>query len=258
MAKLSEQYNVLVTRPRHQAERLCYLIEQQGWNAIRLPTLEIVAVKKEEIKQQLKTINKYQWLIFISANAVNFAIKANNGKIDCFNNSSIAAVGNATGKALTVAGLSAELIPKTSFNTEGLLATKEMHDVKGKSCLIIRGEGGRESLADGLRDRGAKIDYLEVYRRIQPQVINLTGISMLQQGKINAITISSGESLSNLLTMIGKKIHYKLISVPLIVISHRIKILAEQIGFKHISVTEKTGDAAMIETLITRLSRTQN
>jgi uroporphyrinogen-III synthase len=247
---VGEQYNILVTRPRHQAESLCNLIEQQGWNAIRLPTLDIVAAKKEQIRHQFETMSQYQWLIFISVNAVNFAIKANNGKIDCFKNNSIAAVGKATGKALIAAGLLVDLVPETSFNTEGLLATKEMNDVKGKSCLIIRGEGGRESLADSLRARGAKIDYLEVYQRIQPQILDSTGLIMLQQEKLNAITISSGESLNNLLKMVGQGLHDELIAIPLIVISQRLKVLAEQIGFKQITVSEKAEDAAIIETLI--------
>lgn len=254
MGEQGEQYNILVTRPSHQAEKLCHLIEQQGWNAIRFPTLEIVAVKKKQIKQKLKTIRKYQWLIFISANAVNFAIKANNGKIDCFRNNSIAAIGKATEKALMTVGLAVDLVPESSFSSEGLLATKELNDVKGKSCLIIRGKGGRESLADSLRDRGATIDYFEVYQRIQPQIIDSTVVTLLQQEKINAITISSGEALNNLLTMVGQRLRDKLIAIPLFVISHRVKILAEQLGFKQITVSEKAEDAAIIEILIKNIA----
>ncbi len=258
MGELGEKCNILVTRPKHQSDPLCHLIEQRGWNAIRLPTLEIVAVKKQQTRRQLERISHYQWLIFISANAVNFAIKANNGKIERFNNCSIAAIGNSTGKALISAGLSVDLVPETSFNTEGLLETSEMNDVRGKSCLIIRGEGGRESLADGLRDRGAIIDYFEVYQRIQPQHIDSTGLSMLQQGKINAIAISSGESLNNLLMMVGEEFYDKLVTVPLIVISHRIKILASHIGFKQITISEKADDAAIVEALLKSIKVTGN
>ncbi len=42
-------YSVLVTRPKRQAENLCQLLEQQGLQAIRFPTLEIVALDVKAI-----------------------------------------------------------------------------------------------------------------------------------------------------------------------------------------------------------------
>jgi uroporphyrinogen-III synthase len=247
-------HTIVVTRPKHQAEGLCSLIEQQGWNAIRFPTLEIVTIENKAISQQLKAINKYQWLIFVSTNAVNFAVAENNGKIDCFKSVPIAAVGKATEKALKAVGLAVELLPEASFNTEGLLASNEMNNVKGRSCLIIRGKGGRETLANSLRERGAKVDYLEVYLRKRPVSKSLDLTYMLQQGKLDAITITSGESLLNLLAMIDEGLHDKLQAVPLIVISHRIKGLAEQNKFKQIAVTKNPGDTAIIEALTMSLN----
>ncbi len=248
------KYNVLVTRPAHQAENLSILIEQQGWNALRFPTLEIAAVNNQLIQKQLEDIEQWQWLIFISANAVNFAIQANNGKIDNFKGLSIAAVGKATEKALSVAGLSVDLLPEHEFNTEGLLATNEMKQISGKACLIVRGKGGREVLAETLKNRGAKVDYMEVYTRRAPVCINTNIYDLLRDGKLDAITVTSGDALSNLLKMVGAELKAKLISVPLIVISNRIKELAEQYKFKQIAVTEKPGDTAIIETLMMSLT----
>ncbi|MCK5829229.1 MAG: uroporphyrinogen-III synthase [Methylococcales bacterium] len=252
------KYTLLVTRPKRQAESLCRLIDQQGWKSIRFPTLEIVALENNKINQQLEVINQYRWLIFISANAVNFALSANDGTIEHFKKSSIAAVGKATEKALHSIGLSVSLIPDAHFNSEGLLATKEMINVRGQACLIIRGKGGRETLANSLRERGAKVDYMEVYTREKPEYNDSNIADMLRQGTLNIITITSGEGLNNLMAMIAEELHDKLVSVPIIVISHRIKKIAEKIGFKHISVTEKPGDTAIIETAIKMRSQQNN
>ncbi len=241
--------NVLVTRPRHQADNLCQLIEQQGWNAIRFPTLQIVAVDKPAIKQQLTTLSQYDWLIFISANAVNFALSANNGKIEPFLDCYIAAVGKATEKTLKTAGLLVQLIPDTQFNTEGLLETAEMHNVNTKSCLIIRGQGGRETLANSLRDRGAEVDYMEVYIREKPTHVDTTAIQLLQSGKLTAITMNSGEALKNLLAIIDLELHQNLFLVPIIVISNRLKDIAKKTGFKYIAVAKSPDDSAITETL---------
>ena len=253
----TKKYNILVTRPEHQAETLCHLIEKQGWNAIRFPTLQIVGIDKKTIRLQLDALKQYQWLIFISANAVNFALKANNGKIDSFNNSTIAAVGKATKKALLTYGLPVDLVPDTHFNTEGLLATTEMNNVQGMSCLIVRGKGGRETLANRLRERGAKVKYMEVYTRIKPCQSDNIAMELLEQGKLHAITITSCEALLNLLVMFDKALHCMLQAVPLIVISNRIKKLAKKSGFTHIAVTEYPGDTAIVKTVITSLGTQQ-
>lgn len=249
------EYTILVTRPKHQAETLCYLIEQQGWGAIRFPTLEIVGVNSQLIKQQLQTINQYQWLIFISVNAVNFALSANNGNVESFVPIAIAAVGKTTEKALKTVGLTVDLVPENQFNTEGLLATNEMNNVNGKSCLIIRGKDGRENLANSLCRRGAKVDYLEVYERKKPDCKDIAVIQLLKMGKIDAITINSGEALSNLLLMIDTEFHENLFFVPIIVISNRLKKLAEQYKFKHIFVAKSPEDSAIIETVLSSLTQ---
>ncbi len=238
-----------MTRPAHQADELCALIELNGWNAIRFPTLEIAAINNEKINRQLETLGQSDWLIFISANAVNFALSANNGKIDCFKKSSIAAVGKATEKALQAAGLTVDLLPDNQFNTEGLLATNEMNQVKGKGCMIIRGLGGREMLANKLYERGAEVEYMEVYSREMPMADSVIMTAHLKQGTLHALTITSGEALKNLMMMVESGLRDKLLAVPLIVISNRLKELAEKSGFKTIAITEGTGDAAIIKTV---------
>jgi uroporphyrinogen-III synthase len=85
---------ILVTRPAHQSEKLCRLLVQCGGTPIRLPALEIIAAdNRGHIQAVLAHLKQFQWLVFISANAVNFALKAINGKIDQFANARIAAIG---------------------------------------------------------------------------------------------------------------------------------------------------------------------
>lgn len=247
---MSQVMTILVTRPKYQADKLCQLIEQEGWQAIRFPTLEIIASNQGKIKQQIEQISQYDWVIFISANAVNFALSANDGKIEPFKSCQIVVVGAATKKVLDDVGLSTVLMPADNqFNTEGLLATEAMQSVKGLSCLVVRGDGGRELLADTLRERGARVEYLEVYTRVQPACKQQALTDNLQQGTLHFITITSGDGLKNLMAMVAVELHDKLLSVPLVVISDRIRRLAKKIGFKQVAVTKKSGDLAIIETV---------
>ncbi|MFZ2207781.1 MAG: uroporphyrinogen-III synthase, partial [Porticoccaceae bacterium] len=51
-------------------------------------------------------------------------------------------------------------------NTEGLLKLPELQAVQGQTLVIFRGVGGRDALRAGLRARGARVHYCEVYRRV--------------------------------------------------------------------------------------------
>ncbi len=248
---------ILVTRPEHQAENLSRLIEEQGGVAVRFPTLEIVAKDvTNDIKNTLTNLNQYQWIIFISVNAVNFALQANNGKIAEFISATcrltvkFAAVGQATAQAMKRAGLPVDLMPTDDFSSEALLAMPELHQLEGRHCLIIRGEGGREQLADTLQSRGAKVTYLEVYKRIMPRIDSSLIDSMLQQHCLDVITVTSVEALQNLNLILGNKIK-QLSLIPLVVISDRIRHIAADLGFNRIAVTDKPSDAAILETVIT-------
>lgn len=243
--------HVLVTRPQHQADKLCQLIEAQGGVPVRFPTLEILGLdaSKEATNPNLKLSN-FQWLIFTSANAVNFALAANNGKITRLRSTQIAAIGKATAKALESAGFQPVLLPEQGHDSEALLALPQMQNVNNQSILITRGQGGREALADGLRSRGAKVDYWEVYKRIMPDVDCSGLIGILEQGLLDVIVITSGEALQNLVVMLGKNYKDHLALIPLVVISERISRLAAELGFKRIAVAERPSDTAILDTAI--------
>jgi len=241
---------VLVTRAAHQAENLSRLIEQQGGIAVRLPTLEIVANDDLlAIRKVLANLKAFDWLIFVSTNAVNFALKANDGKIERAKNLKLTAIGKATSEALAKAGLFVDLMPSQNYHSEALLVLPEMQAIKGQQVLIVRGEGGREELANTLRSRGADVHYLNVYKRIIPSTNNPEAILMLEQNKLDIITATSGEVLQNLLIMLGASYHQQLFSLPLVVVSDRIKQMAADMGFKRIAVTNSPSDEAILETI---------
>lgn len=239
----------LVTRPVSQAENLCRLIESQAGFAFRFPTLEIRLHTPElNILQQALASD---WLIFTSSNAVDFAIQAFDGKMHTFELPLIAAIGQATANTLTLNGIQVDCVPVTEFNSEGLLAEPLLQDVAGKICVIVRGVGGREKLAETLRSRGAEIIYLEVYKRFCPNINNLELTAWIAADKITAVIITSSEALDNLLLMLDKESVALLKNKPLIVVSDRIRLVAEQLGFIRIVVSQQPTDSAILDTLMT-------
>lgn len=243
--------HILVTRPEHQAENLSRLIVEHEGIAVRFPTLEIVSRNDNRIKPTLANLDRFQWVIFISANAVNFALKANSGKIPRTKSVHFVAVGQATAQAMKMAGLPVDLVPEYGYNSEALLAMPELQQIEGQNLLIVRGEGGREQLATTLRSRGAEVDYLEVYKRIIPRVDSSPVVKLLAQQKLDVITVTSAEALQNLSIMLGEKNNKLLSLIPLVVVSDRIRRQAFDMGFNRIAVADRPTDTAILETVIT-------
>jgi len=238
---------ILVTRPKAQSNKLCELIEQCGGQALRFPTLEIrpVPISSDVIDKALGS----NWLIFTSRNAVDFALKAFDGKMQNLRSAQLAAIGQSTAETLRQAGLEVACLPKREFSSEGLLAEPIMHNVVGQKITVVRGIGGREKLANTLSERGAEVDYLEVYRRCRPEINSDTLNQALREGKLAASSVTSGEALENLLAMLDETMGALIRKLPLIVVSDRIEQLAQKLGFETISVSRQPTDAAILETL---------
>jgi len=240
---------VLVTRPAAQADNLCRLVEALGGRAIRFPVLEIRDPDNlAPVHKIVDHLSDYDIAIFISPNAVNKALNlvlGDSGK-SWPDNVRIAAVGKASAKSITGFGLTPDIFPKTRFDSEALLEMDALQAVQDKKILIFRGEGGRELLAETLRQRGAHVDYAEVYRRVKPQADVSNLMRLWARGDINIITVTSNESLQNLYDMVGQLGRRWLIKTPLIVVSERGKELASQLGFKApVIVAEQAGDDAI-------------
>jgi uroporphyrinogen-III synthase len=247
---------VVVTRPAHQAENLCRLIEQHGGCAVRFPTLKIVGIDglPTTATNALIDLSKYQYLIFTSANAVNFAMATNGGKIAQLKSAAFVAIGHATATALQNFGLTVAIAPESGYDSEALLAVPQLQEVDKRNILVVRGQGGREEIAKVLADRGAQVDCWEGYRRVRPQVDCSALIGLLARGKVDVVTVTSAESLQNLLAMLGENDNKALTAIPLVVISNRIKRFAAELGFSQIQVSEGPSDEAILDAVIALLN----
>jgi uroporphyrinogen-III synthase len=242
---------VLVTRPAHQAEFFCRSVEQSGGIAIRFPTIAISPKESPSpAPNPLNSLNSFDYAIFISANAVEQTFKRLN-KNEFPTSLQCAAVGKKTAQALKHHGLPIAITPKTNYTSEALLAHPNMQSMQNKNVLIVRGEGGRELLAETLRKRGAIVKYSEVYRRCLPEYTDEKIGMIIKDGTVSVITITSAESLNNLVTLFSRIDGNRLHNLPLILGSNRILETARQLGFKQsLVVANNPSDEAMLQALL--------
>ena len=238
---------VLVTRPVKQAHSLCELIEQQHGRPIRFPTLEIApAANAEQARAGLAIASQADMLIFVSANAVQYAFPLLPDILP--GDLVIAAIGRATARKLAEYGLDPGLLPRGGYDSEGLLAMDELQDMRGKQVIIVRGNGGRSKLKDELERRGARVEYAEVYQRLLPDR-NPANLLRGWNRLIDVVTATSNESLDNLFKMLGAEGQPKLVSTPLLVVSQRMARHAQALGCQQIYLADDASDKAILAEL---------
>jgi uroporphyrinogen-III synthase len=209
---------VLVTRPRQQAAELIEAIESAGGRSISFPVIEIVPRNVTAIQEDIAGLDTPDIVVYVSRNAVEQGLAWNPG-------GAVAAVGPATAAALEAAGRVVDIVPPGGFDSESLLAEPAMNDVAGKIVRIVRGNGGRELLADTLRERGANVDYLAVYERRLPEyseddLAQLAGRWL--SGEVDAVIAMSVESLRNLLSLLPDACIAALTETPLVTPAARV------------------------------------
>lgn len=241
---------ILVTRPAHQAEHLAEGIRAAGGEPILFPLLEIVDVPDlAPLNAIIDRLDEFHLAIFISPNAVAKAMNLILARRTLPPNLAIAAVGQGSARALRERGVSDVIAPQGRFDSEALLALAPLQTVEGKRVVIFRGEGGREHLAEVLRSRGAHVEYAECYRRAPPQGDSAQLLHLWARGALNAITVTSSESLHNLFELVGKLGQQWLRATPLFVPHERIAAAARALGLNQVFVTPP-GDEGLLAGLI--------
>jgi uroporphyrinogen-III synthase len=229
---------VLITRPSNQVESLRRAIESGGAKVLSLPLIEIRALNDAQAIQDLKDkvlqLDCYQSLIFVSNNAVSFGGEVINNywpqfplKVD------VIAAGPTTAEAASERFACEVIQPTSGMTSEDILRLPQLQDVSEKKIGIVRGQGGRELLADTLRERGAIVDYLEAYSRTPIDYTSADFCNRLLEAGVNVLTVSSGESLDRLTHLLVDN-RKKLQQLNLLVPSQRVGRQAENAGYQQV------------------------
>lgn len=235
-------HRVLVTRPSERAAGLMERIAEAGGVPLAFPVIEIVP----RPLPQPPVLSEFSAVLFVSPAAVAHGVPVLSLTPD--RAPPIGAVGSATAAELEAAGLRVDIRPEGTQNSEGLLACDALQPerIAGRRVLIVRGEGGRERLADGLMERGASVEYAEVYRRARPARYD-PGIVL----NCDILTATSAECLENLLAMVPPSSHERVLETPLAVAAGRIAERAHRLGFRGpVTSAPQAGDDGMMAALL--------
>lgn len=166
---------VLVTRAADQAADWVDSLRGRGIEAVALPLLAIEAPSDTgACHQAWHGLAEHAIVMFVSPNAVTRFFAAGGPGAAWPAGLRAAAPGPGTAKALVAHGVPPEAVVEpppgsAAFDSEHLWPLLQDEDWHGASVLIVRGDGGRDWLAERWRDAGARVSNLEVYRRVEPR-----------------------------------------------------------------------------------------
>ncbi len=148
-----------------------------------------------------------------------------------------------------------DAVPQQGYTSEALLALPALQQLQGQRCVIVRGDGGRELLAETLRARGAQVEYFEVYRRQMPVNDPSELVEWLQARMLDVVAVTSAEALQNLLALLpAQPDRARLFACQLVVMSDRLRQIAQEVGFKAVTVSDGASDQAVFKTIIDLVS----
>ncbi len=149
---------VAVTRARAQASELATRLRELGAEVVEAPAIRIEPLPVELPEPP-------DLLCLTSPNGVRLYLDALPGDARALAGTRIAAIGPGTAAALRERGIVADVVPER-FVAEGLLEALADEPLEGRRVLVARAEEARDVLPDGLREWGALVEVLALYRTV--------------------------------------------------------------------------------------------
>jgi uroporphyrinogen-III synthase len=225
--------HIINTRPKHQAPAWSQPLRAMGATVSELPAIEIKAIKPNW-ESSVLPLEQFDQLIFVSANAVHFFFLALTNQQTLSDKTQVSAVGQQTAYQLEKFSVNASY--PTMADSEHLLAMPHFQQVKNQHILIIKGVGGRPLLAQTLRQRGAQVQQVNVYKRCCPKPMNNLD-ELWQDQQETIILVTSTTAIDNLFHMMPDY-HPQLLQTTWLAHSKRIATYAMEKGVKHVIISD--------------------
>ena len=207
-------FTVVITRPAGQSNELIAQLAAAGVDVLDFPLIDIAPVTDEApLRAALASLERYALVVFVSPNAVDHAFARSDaiwphalpiGVVGPGSVQALARHGVAAPAYTIISPPSAPEEDTARFDSEGLFAAIDTAlgatSLEGKRVLIVRGDGGREWLADRLREAGAEVETVAAYRRLvpEPSIGGWARVHALLAGAPHAWLLTSSEGVRNL------------------------------------------------------------
>ncbi|MCK1790158.1 uroporphyrinogen-III synthase [Pseudomonas violetae] len=245
------RWRLLLTRPADESLALASVLTEAGIFSNSLPLLDIEPLPvSANMRDVIQALDRFDAVIVVSKPAARIAVELLSQHwpeplaLKWFS------VGAATAQILCEQGLDVSF-PKGGDDSEALLQHGAFCQAIARPAsrvLIMRGEGGRELLAERLRELGASVEYLQLYRRELPDYPPATLPERIRAERLNGLVVSSGQGFEHLHRLAGDT-WPQLAQLPLFVPSPRVAEMARAAGAQIVVDCRGASAAALLTAL---------
>ena len=244
-------WRVLLTRPAEESAALAASLSEVGIFSSSLPLLETQPLPiTAEHQAVFQDLDRYCAVIVVSKPAARRALQLLDQYAPAVPALPWFSVGAATAQVLADHGLDVSY-PEVGDDSEALLELPRLREavaVDDARVLILRGQGGRELLAERLRGQGASVDYLELYRRFLPAYDPDVLTQRINVERLNGLVVSSGQGFLHLQGLAGAD-WPRVAQLPLFVPSPRVAEMARSAGAEKVVDCRGASAAALLVAL---------
>jgi uroporphyrinogen-III synthase len=245
---------ILLTAPQDSAERMAQLVQHAGGRAVLAPLIARAPLPlDDEMKERLRDLKAYQWLVFTSAGAVErffdeveaLAVHLKMGR------GTIVAIGEYTAGRIERRGYRVGCVAEES-RAEGVIEAMLAAGLSARDRVLFPSAGNARSyIPEELHKRGIAVDVLELYTIAPHTPSHWREIrEALHAGLIDAVTFTSPSAARHFFCLIAKTEWQRLLSQPVICVIGKTTAAALcELGVAAPIVPEQTGAEHMIAAL---------
>ncbi|VFP86885.1 Uroporphyrinogen-III synthase [Candidatus Erwinia haradaeae] len=245
--------NILVTRPSPSSDELVGSLRNLGRKAWAFPLIEFSPGSQLDIlPERLKALERGDLVLILSRNVIYYAeLILTREAISWPKILNYYAIGPSTAIAFYTATGYTISWPHQQATSETLIQVIPVQYVKGKNILILCGNGGRTLLRETLLSYGAQVELIECYQRCEKCYHGEKEGKRWREKGINTLIVTSGEMLRQLYRLFPHKDREEwLLKCRLIIVSERLKALANTLGWHDVYVSSGSDNNALLNFIL--------
>jgi uroporphyrinogen III methyltransferase/synthase len=200
---------ILVTRYVRQSKALAQKLEALGATVFKFPLIELRAPDSwAEVDQALLSLERYDWIVFASTNAVDFFLQRLtelNLPVALLKTISLAAIGTGTADSLNRYSLDVAFSPKQFSARHFVKEFCLKYDVKNLNFLWPKTNIGNNFLKESLEAAGASVEAIVTYETHLPSE-SLDRVHelkhLIESGQVQIISLTSSQAARNLKSLL--------------------------------------------------------
>jgi uroporphyrinogen III methyltransferase / synthase len=197
---------IVVTRATTVGGTLAERLRALGADVLEAPTTSIESVDSGALDRAIAELASYDWLILTSQVGVRMfweGLRRHSLDSRALHGVRVAVIGPATGAELRHYGVEADLVPERFVGESLLRALRQHSSIRGAKILYATAEDASDVLPRGLRESGATVDLVPMYRSVPDRSAGAILTAAFDAGSVDLVMFASGSAVDGYVGLVG-------------------------------------------------------